>query len=254
VSDHPAAPATLLSWDTAFFGRAIARSNLERLTPDSARELMAWCGENHIECLYLLADPADAQTTRLAEANAFSLVDIRLTLATALDRAPAASRPAERFDIGPVWPAEVPAVRRIARISHTDSRFFYDPGFSPERAADLYDIWIEQSCQRETGVVLVAREAGEPIGYLACDRATADTGAIVLIATAPGHQGRGVAQALLAAGHGWFQRQGFTTARVVTQGRNIRALRLYERAGYLATRVQLWYHRWFPAAIEERLT
>jgi hypothetical protein len=32
---------------------------------------------------------------------------------------------------------------------------------------------------------------------------------------------------------------------VVTQGRNSKAQRLYERCGFLTRSVQLWYHRWF---------
>ena len=32
---------------------------------------------------------------------------------------------------------------------------------------------------------------------------------------------------------------------VVTQGRNARAQRLYQRAGFVTESVRLWFHRWF---------
>jgi ribosomal protein S18 acetylase RimI-like enzyme len=31
---------------------------------------------------------------------------------------------------------------------------------------------------------------------------------------------------------------------VVTQGRNVAAQRLYQRAGFVTASTQLWYHRW----------
>jgi hypothetical protein len=34
---------------------------------------------------------------------------------------------------------------------------------------------------------------------------------------------------------------------VQTQARNVGAQRLYERAGFLASRVDIWLHRWFDS-------
>jgi ribosomal protein S18 acetylase RimI-like enzyme len=34
---------------------------------------------------------------------------------------------------------------------------------------------------------------------------------------------------------------------VVTQGRNVRAIRFYQRAGFTVSDVGLWYHWWIAA-------
>jgi dTDP-4-amino-4,6-dideoxy-D-galactose acyltransferase len=241
------APARWLAWDTEFFGRRIARAEPDRLAPETAGALLDWCRVNQIECLYLLAEAGDATTIQVAEAHGFSLVDMRLTLATPIGQM-AAGEPAKGgYRVGAAQSSDVEALAALARISHTDSRFFFDSRFEPDKAAELYAVWIKKSCQNPTGAVLVAREEAGPIGYLALDRTGTNSGQIALVAVAPGNQGRGVGQALLAEGRRWFMEQGLEQIRVVTQGRNVRALRFYERAGFQTEAVQLWYHRWFPA-------
>jgi len=38
--------------------------------------------------------------------------------------------------------------------------------------------------------------------------------------------------------------------RVVTQGRNRGALRLYELSGFMIDKIEVWYHRWFTTTGE----
>ena len=40
---------------------------------------------------------------------------------------------------------------------------------------------------------------------------------------------------------------GAKKIRVVTQGTNVAALKLYEKAGFRVCDVKIWFHRWFPA-------
>jgi hypothetical protein len=44
----------------------------------------------------------------------------------------------------------------------------------------------------------------------------------------------------------WAAREDAKRAVVITQGRNVRAQRLYQRSGFVTASSQLWYHRWFP--------
>ena len=39
--------------------------------------------------------------------------------------------------------------------------------------------------------------------------------------------------------------RGIDRVQVVTQGRNVRAQRVYQRCGFVSAQLQLWYHRWF---------
>jgi len=57
-------------------------------------------------------------------------------------------------------------------------------------------------------------------------------------------RGHGIGGELVAAGLQWFFDRGAGVVRVVTQGSNRSAIRLYERAGFSISRVDLWFHWW----------
>ncbi len=239
-----------LDWDTQFFGVRIARANVNRLDPETTRALLAWCCEHAIDCLYFLADADHPATVRHAEANQFKLVDLRVTLQVDLPAPRLAANIAPDISLGPVAASEVAALRAIAAVSHHDSRFYADPGFAPARADALYETWIEQACRDDSKFVLVAHQHSQVAGYLVCDCDGAPTGRISLTAVAPGFQGHGIGGALVAAGLDWFKKQQLPAVQVVTQARNVRAMRLYEKHGFATQQLQLWYHRWFSPAQE----
>jgi dTDP-4-amino-4,6-dideoxy-D-galactose acyltransferase len=166
-------------------------------------------------------------------------VDVRVTL----DRASA--EPAGLADgIRPALPEELPELIAIASESHTDSRFYADPGFPRERCAALYRTWIEKGHSDFASEVLVAERDSRPGGYVVCER-SGDTGRIGLLAVAPWTRGRGAGRSLVNASVAWFQRERIPRITVVTQGRNVSAQRLYQSCGFLTCSVQLWFHRWF---------
>ncbi len=235
-----AAPCRLLDWDTEFFGRRIARLTASRLTPEAVDDALAWCTRHGVECLYCLADADDPPTARLAEAHGFRHVDVRMTLAARLEGAaappPAGTRP---------WaPADLTALRALARTSHRDSRFYADPAFPRARCDDLYATWIDRSCHGYADAVLVADAAGVAVGYVSCHLDGGDAGRIGLFAVDAGHRGRGTGRALLAASLAWFGARGARRVTVVTQGRNVAAQRLYQRGGFVTDALQHWYHKW----------
>ena len=62
---------------------------------------------------------------------------------------------------------------------------------------------------------------------------------------APQARGQGLGLALMYTALGWFHAAGARRVQVVTQGRNLPALRLYQRGGFQVEMVQLWFHKWF---------
>lgn len=235
-----------LEWDSGFFGVRVARLSAERLRPESVGPVLAWCREHAIECLYFLADPADATTVRLAEDHGFRLVDIRVTLERRLDAASSKAEGKRSATLRPALPDDTPALRAIARVSHRDSRFYYDGRFPPERCDALYETWIERSCQGWADTVLVALAGGRPAGYVSCHRRGEAAGQIGLVGVAAEAQGEGLGRHLVEGALGWFAARGVGLVTVVTQGRNARAQRLYQRCGFVTRSMRLWYHRWFP--------
>lgn len=230
-----------LAWDSQFFGLRIARLTEPRLTPGGVASALRWCRTNQIGCLYFLADSDDAETVRLAQVNAFQLVDIRLTLERRLGSGIASPAPAVR----PFQAADAAGLRAIARVSHRDSRFYYDAQFARPQCDALYEAWIERSFGGWADAVLVAECDDAPAGYISCHLAPSGVGSIGLVAVAQEYRRRGLGRQLVAAALEYFGQNGMHQASVVTQGRNIGSQRIYQRCGFLAQSVQLWYHCWF---------
>jgi dTDP-4-amino-4,6-dideoxy-D-galactose acyltransferase len=243
--DDDAGLCRLLDWDCEFFQRRIARVTAHRFDPETIAAIMAWCKANAVECLYFLADPDDPGTVRLAEDHGFRQVDIRITLERRLDGArrlpDAEGSPVIRRFVS----ADIPALRALARVSHHHSRFYHDPSFARSRCDDLYETWIDKSCHGYADAVLVVDYGAGAVGYVSCHLAGRDTGEIGLFAVGAAHQGAGAGRALLSGSLRWFAEQGMSHVTVVTQGRNCRAQRLYQRGGFVIRSRQLWYHRWF---------
>jgi GNAT superfamily N-acetyltransferase len=237
-------PAEVLPWDTEFFGVRVARARGQELLPDGAARLLAWCAAERVELLYFLAAPQPA-TIREAERAGFGLMDVRVELAAptaALRASPGAGGRACRA----LQPGDIERLRPIAREAHRDSRFFADPRISTERAEALFIRWLERdSALGDQGWVGVA-DAGEgAAGYATAAIDPGGCGWIRLFAVSSAIRGRGYGRALVAGAGRWLASQGATETRVVTQGRNIGAQRVYQQAGFRTASLHLWYHKWF---------
>jgi dTDP-4-amino-4,6-dideoxy-D-galactose acyltransferase len=136
----------------------------------------------------------------------------------------------------------------IARISHRDTRFYFDREFSNDRCDDLYETWIRNSCAGYADAVLVA-DAGQTAGYITCHLDSNSEGRIGLVAIGSSFQGQHLGSELVNAALNWFATKGVSRVSVVTQGRNVAAQRLYQVCGFRTASTRVVYHRWFePAA------
>lgn len=236
-----------LDWDSSFFGRRIARINSNHLDREVIGPILMWCNSNKIDCLYFLGDPGDQSTVRIAEDSGFRLVDIRVTLEKELRNGLSVEK--QGFDTlaRPSTLKDIPALRMIARNSHRHTRFYHDPNFSDPLCDALYETWVEKSCKGYGDCVLVAEIRGQPVGYITCHKLEEMEGQIGLAGVGDGFQGKEIGHRLVSESLVWFAEHGVDRVRVVTQGRNVKAQRLYQRSGFLAKEVQLWYHRWFSS-------
>jgi ribosomal protein S18 acetylase RimI-like enzyme len=244
------APCEILDWDTNFFGFRIARAGSDTLTPEIVQSLDEFCRHNQVRCLYFLSTIHEPNTTRLAEANDFQLVDIRLTFEKVLSgnshlktdgglNKIAAIRPARAADIADLV--------KISQKSYIDSRFYFDKNFPRPLAEALYQKWIQVSCEGWAEAVLVAELDQVPVGYITCHLDQEQkSGKIGLVGVSNQAQGQGIGKELVNQASEWFSIQGMGKVTVVTQGRNLAAQRLYQRCGFITQNIQLWYHKWYP--------
>lgn len=232
-----------LEWDSSFFGKRIARANIACLSAESVAEILAWCTLHKIDCLYFLATSGDQQTTNLAQDNKFRLVDVKVTLEYQIGTTLGDYSP--RHTVRDAVDSDIPALREFASRNHHDSRFYYDGHFPSSLCDTLYQTWIEKSCHGWANKVLVIGESGEPKGYLTCHIPSPGMGQIGLVGVCETAQGKGIGKDLVSSAIRWFAQQGVKNVKVVTQGRNVGAQRLYQRARFLTGSVELWFHRWF---------
>ena len=231
-----------LEWDSRFFGFRIARCQANRLTPANISRIEEWCEQQQVQCLYFLADSSDPATGNLAARHGFRFVDIRLTLERDLGDRPSRAGMAPPIHLSKK--EDVDDLAAIARSSHTDSRFYFDTRFPRERCDTLYDTWLRKSClEGYANAVLVAEQDLRPVGYISCT-VTDGVGQIGLIGVADSARGRGHGSRLVRSALAWFEQNQASRIRVVTQGRNVQAQRLYQHCGFITASVELWHHRW----------
>jgi dTDP-4-amino-4,6-dideoxy-D-galactose acyltransferase len=135
---------------------------------------------------------------------------------------------------------------RLALAAGVYSRFRVDPRCPREKFESLYRLWIERSVRHELAdEVLAARMSPESpaCGMITLTMSEA-VGSIGLIAVDDQVRGQGVGRALVEAGLDWMRSRGAREARVVTQGANEPACRLYRRSGFAVGRVEQVYHFW----------
>jgi dTDP-4-amino-4,6-dideoxy-D-galactose acyltransferase len=244
------APWIRRPWDSEFFGVAIAD-----VTPTPDRAALAAAVDaarlGAIDCLYLLLDAADSEAIAAAEDAGFSLVDVRLTMKRGAAAQPDAGEavPPRESDAagGTIRPArldDIPALAALARVSHRNTRFHRDRRFDRSRSDELYAVWVSRSIAGELAhAVWVAEVDGAPRGYITVSKRES-AAAIGLVAVAEDYRGRGFGDRLMQAALRWAADDNVPFLTVVTQGTSASSLRFYERAGFRASRIELWYHCW----------
>ena len=154
MNPEKAAPCELLSWDTEFFSRRIARVLGDKLDDAAASTIYEWCAKNQIDALYFLGRADDPQTIQTAERHGFDLVDVRVTYRLSPIQLPKIQPKTAAPAIRPAVPDDIPALRQIAGSAHRDSRFFNDPHFDRDKARQLYETWIDSESRGRADQVL----------------------------------------------------------------------------------------------------
>jgi GNAT superfamily N-acetyltransferase len=241
-----------LPWDSGFFNCRIGRVKAQRLYESDLEQIGDWAQQERIDCLYLLADPGDPRTIRLAEQSGFRLVDVRLTY----QHPPGVDRPAARdlpsVLLRPSQPGDIPELEALAGQLFTGTRFFFDDRFPPEAGKALYQTWIRSSVEGYADCVTVAEAEGRIAGFITAHLPAGDAGArIGLVGVASFYRGAKVGQRLVNAVLEWFHARAAGPVFVSTQAHNIPAQRLYQSCGFLAHSTGIWYHKWLTDCIPQ---
>jgi len=183
-------------------------------------------------------DAADVAEVARLEQLGFGVVDVNVTLARGPGRLDAPG--AERVDLA--GPEDAAAVRALAERDLRVSRFHRDPRVDDAAADRVKGDWAEATVRGERGDgVLVAREDGRPIGFLAM-LSTPSARVIDLMVVRGDQRGRGVGRALVGA----FLARGGARFEVGTQAANVAAIAFYEACGFRMSAARTVLHRHVP--------
>ena len=104
------------------------------------------------------------------------------------------------------------------------------PGWRDERVLEVL----------QGDLVFVAREQGQPAGYVALRRE--DDGPVVVeqLFVAPGHERRGIGRRLLAYAEGYAIAERARSLRIVVETGNEKARSFYRRSGFVPVEPELF--------------
>jgi hypothetical protein len=153
----------------------------------------------------------------------------------------AAAPPETGVVVREAGPADEPVLSQLATETITATRFVLDQHFPRDRVPLLYSEWVRRGLSSGSARrVLLAEPAA---GFLVCGLDTEVLlGSIELVGVASCF----ARSLLMERAHVVMLESGCRRARVVTQGRNVGAQRLYQSLGYKTLNVAWWLHRWHP--------
>jgi dTDP-4-amino-4,6-dideoxy-D-galactose acyltransferase len=195
--------------------------------------------QSEFKLAYFFVEPTNTFLQNICKLNGGILIDKKTTYEINNFNDPGPVPLVESFD------GSVNNLIDLAFESGLYSRYKIDTNFKNGEFEKLYIEWITASVNKKiANEVLVYKDSSELIGLVTLN-VMEMLGQIGLIAVSKKHRGKGIGKKLIEASHHWYRTKGIFKAKVVTQGINIQACKLYEQSGYHISEIKYIYHFWF---------
>ncbi len=235
-----------LEWDSNFFGFPVASIIPGELTIPVLRRTIEELRDKGFRLVYWASQMNMNDIAVEVRALGGFLVDRKVTLSKELHRN---DRSGEEENALPEHRVEeytdshlTPELEALAVEAGRYSRFREDPEIPEEKFRELYRLWVENSINhRIAEAVFVVRVESRIAGMLTAGEKNR-RGDIGLLSVDPNRRRKGIGTALVKRADVFFSLHGYSYSQVVTQERNIPALKLYKKCGYEVERVENFYH------------
>ncbi len=235
-----------MKWDSEYFGFPVAILNTFRLTKPIVRFAMQFCEKRSIRLLQYLCDCHDRNSVLMAERYGFNFTDMRLTFERFLDRHFLGSELPDgyTFDIG--RKSDIKRLMQIADGLYKAGRYHFDTNFPRDKVRLFYQDWVRKAVLALfDDIAYVLRHGENPVGFCTVKFDPCARARIRLVGLDPAFSGMRLGEIMLGCTLKSLCERGVRYVQVSTQGRNYPAQRMYQKAGFVTKKTELWYHKWF---------
>jgi dTDP-4-amino-4,6-dideoxy-D-galactose acyltransferase len=236
----------ILSWDTDFFGFPVAFLSSLKLNTAIVRFVFDFCSRNQVKLLEYQCDCHDRESVLLAERHGFNFADIRLTFERFIRGEITTPPLPSEFHFDMAHEGDIDRLVDIADGLYLDSRYYFDTNFPRDKVRKFYSDWVRKAVLGTfDDCAMILRHGQNPVGFCTVKYEPNFTARIRLVGIDPRYRAKGLAKTHLMYCLKELISQGIHYVQVATQGRNYSAQRLYQKAGFVTKKTELWYHKWF---------
>ena len=228
----------LLPWDSDFWGLKAAR--IRACAEAELTQGLVDCKALGVRWASLLVPVADTNMVDSAIRAGFQMVDVRVTMSTAVDGRH------ELTSASLVQAGELEQAQALVDGAFRTSRFHVDAHLDAARCNEFYRTWVRNSFTGELADAIVASRHEDRLdAFVTVQRHPDSKASLPLVAVRTDRRGLGVGTRVVADALDWSSAHGATRVDVVTQLANVAAIRLYESVGFSIDQSAVWLHRWF---------
>lgn len=232
----------ILEWDSNFFGFKVAQiiSNSEDYSAcERTLNELKKCG---VQLVYWQVERGSSVASELSSKYNGKLVDLKTTFSYTHTGQTIYCGNENVHNYNVTFAED--DILNLAVQCGSFSRFFVDERIAKEKATELYRIWIKKSVSHEIADNVIVYKKNNQIVGLITLQIKDGRGNIGLVGVDENYRGLGIATELMKASLVYFATKQVLQVDVVTQGLNLPACKLYEKAGFNISLQKDFYHFW----------
>jgi len=245
--DFPPAANRLIAlpWDSDFFGLPMGQVKLAAADAAVVEAILIQARDQGLALVEAFCFLHDEDSIFALEENGFRYAGVKAYASRLVGAAPEPVLDADqRF--GPAAASDIPALVDAFGAIFTDSRYHNYRCLDPAKVQCLYATWIAKAVRGEfDDLCLILRQDKQPAGLCSL-RLGEQKARIGLLGVAPSFRGQGAGRLLMDCVAAWLRQASIGLIATATQGKNLAALRFYERTGFLLDTLEMCFYRRLP--------